>query len=403
MQQIYTVGIYFFSFLVKVYAFFNGKSKKIIKGQRATWKILENQGSESYIWFHVASLGEFEQGRPLIETLKTSYPQQKILITFFSPSGYEVKKNYSHADLVLYLPFDTPSNSKRFLSKISIKVAVFVKYEFWFNYLNRAQSIGIPIIYVSSLFRKEQIYFKSKWMLNIFKKVNHFFVQNQESMLILNNYGLNNVSVAGDTRIDSVLLTAGKSWHNPSIEKVLNGKPLIVFGSTWKGDYKLIASFINENSEKYQYIIAPHEVNQNELLELESDVKLKVSYYSDSEDFSNVLIINTIGVLKYLYRYADVAYIGGGFNNGIHNTLEPLAYNIPVLFGPKNHAKFTEARDIIGLGMGALVNSNDFHQKLEFYLNSLESRTEVERKIKKYIENNKGATSKIVDYFKHLM
>ena len=403
MQQIYTVGIYFFSFLVKVYSFLNGKTRKIVDGHVFTWEILENVDSEAFIWFHVASLGEFEQGRPLIESLKSQYPNQKVLITFFSPSGYEIKKDYKYADLVLYLPFDTPENARRFLSKISIKVAVFIKYEFWFNYLNELQNQNIPIIYVSSLFRRGQFYFKSDWMLDIFKRVNHFFVQNEESKLILSSYGIHNATVAGDTRIDSVLLTAKEKWLEKKIEKVLDGRPVVVFGSTWKGDHSLLVSFINKHSSKYQYIIAPHEVDKKGITDLENSIEYTVSLYTVSDELTDVIIIDSIGVLKYIYRYADVAYIGGGFNHGIHNTLEPLSYGIPVLFGPKNYMKFAEAQKIVQLDLGSLVNSANFNKKLELYLDSKQLRNTVKEKVEKYIENNKGATLKVVDMFKSIL
>jgi len=397
MQQIYTVGIYFFSFLVKVYAFLNQKSKKLVDGHVSSWEMLENIECESFVWFHVASLGEFEQGRPLIEALKFEYPNQKLLITFFSPSGYEIKKDYEYADLVLYLPFDTPKNARRFLSKLTIKVAIFIKYEFWFNYLNELQNKEIPIIYVSSLFRKEQLYFKNNWMVGVFKKVNHFFVQNEESKLILSSHGIYNVSVTGDTRIDSVLLTAKEQWFEKKIEKVLDGRPVVVFGSTWKGDHRLIISFINKYSSKYQYIIAPHLINNKEISELKNSIQDNVSLYSTSQEFTDIILIDSIGVLKYIYRYADVAYIGGGFNNGIHNTLEPLSYGIPVLFGPKNYLKFTEAKKIIELGLGAVVEPTIFNQKLEHYLDSKQIRNKIKQNVENYLENNKGATSKVLN------
>lgn len=403
MQQIYTLGIYFFSFLVKVYSFLNQKGKKLVDGHVSTWEILENVERDSFVWFHVASLGEFEQGRPLIEALKSEYPNQKVLITFFSPSGYEIKKDYEYSDLVLYLPFDTPKNARCFLSKISIKVAVFIKYEFWFNYLNELQNQKIPTLYVSSLFRKGQLYFKSNWMLGILKKINHFFVQNEESKLILSSHGVYNVSVTGDTRVDSVLLSAKEQWFHKKIEKVLDARPVVVFGSTWKGDHSLIISFINKHSSKYQYIIAPHLINNKEILELKNSIQTNVSLYSTSEEFTDVIIVDSIGVLKYLYRYADVAYIGGGFNNGIHNTLEPLSYGIPVLFGPKNYLKFTEAKKIIELGIGAVVDTTIFNKKLEHYLDSKQIRNNIKQNVEKYLENNKGATSKVINLLSSIM
>ena len=335
MQQIYTLGIYFFSFLVKVYSFFNRKTKSLVDGHVSTWEILKNVDNESFIWFHAASLGEFEQGRPLIESLKSKCPDKKVLLTFFSPSGYEIRKNYIYADLILYLPFDTPTNAQRLLSKITIDVAVFIKYEFWFNYLIELQKKSIPILYVSSIFRKGQFYFKNRWMLNVLGKVNHFFVQNKESKLILSSFGISNSTVVGDTRIDSVLLTASEKWREHRIEKILDNRPVIIFGSTWRDDHRLITDFINDHSSKYRYIIAPHEIDETSIEELEKNIFLSTSLYTSANEFTDVIIVDSIGVLKYLYRYANVAYVGGGFNKGIHNTLEPLSYGIPVFLVQK--------------------------------------------------------------------
>lgn len=402
MKQIYTLGIYLFSFGVRVYSLFNSKAQKIIKGHNNTFEKLKNVEGE-YVWIHAASLGEFEQGRPIIESIKKKFPEQKVLLTFFSPSGYEARKNYELADQIFYLPFDTIKNANKFLRGINLKAAIFIKYEFWFNYLDLLQKKSIPTYYVSTIFRKEQFYFKYKWLRRILEGVTHFFVQDEESKSLLENHGIKNASIAGDTRLDSVIKNAGQKWKSDLIEAGLDGRPVIVFGSTWSGDHDLISAFINKHATKYQYIIAPHEIKNDKIEELKSRIILDVSLISKSQKLKDVIIIDSIGILKFLYRYADVVYIGGGFNKGIHNTLEPLAYGVPVLFGPSKHQKFPETRGIKKEGLGGLVLQDNFEESIQFYCDSKSQRDAVKKNVEEYVKRYKGATAKVMDKLKPML
>lgn len=368
----------------------------MIEGHRETKKFLKCGDSDEYIWFHAASLGEFEQGRPIIEALKTKDPNQKILVTFFSPSGFEVRKDYKFADKVLYLPIDTKKNVSEFINGLKIKSAVFIKYEFWFNYLKQLQQKEIPTFYISTVFRTDQIYFKLDWMLNILKGVKHFYVQNEESKKVAESQGLKNITVAGDTRLDSVLLNVKEDFNCDQITAGLDERKLIVFGSSWSGDHDLIIPFIEKHGSKYQYLIAPHEIKEAKIKEIISKISINVGRLSQSDVLKDVMIIDSIGKLKYLYRYATAVYIGGGFNKNIHNTLEPLVYGVPVLFGPNGYQKFQEAVSIKEQHMGRLTSAKTFNADLEFYLSSAENRLEVSKRIQSYIAENKGATEKII-------
>ncbi len=398
MKQIYVLGIYLFSFAVRLYSLFNEKTRKMLSGHSDTWSILSRYSNESFIWIHAASLGEFEQGRPIIDRLKKDFPDQRILLTFFSPSGYEVRKKYKNADLVLYLPFDTPSNAKKFVQGLNFKMAIFIKYEFWFNYLIELQKQNISTYYISSTFRKNQIYFKSysNWMREVFGGVKKFFVQNVESQEILNAFGINDVMVSGDTRLDSVVENANQSWESEIIENSLDGRKVVVFGSSWPADHEQIINFINLYKEKYQYIIAPHNIGESEINKLQDEINLKVDLITSSESFKDVLILNTIGMLKFIYRYADVVYIGGGFENGIHNTLEPLAYLKPVLFGPQNHESFPEAVSILELNLGKCITKESFSRDITYFLDNPQLCSEIKSRIQSYIDRNKGGSEKII-------
>lgn len=393
----------FFSWGLKLHAVFSVKSRKMVSGHKVTIEELKTYNDTEYVWFHAASLGEFEQGRPLIESIKKNYPNQKILLTFFSPSGYEVRKNYPFVDEVLYLPIDTSANARFFLTTLNIKVAIFIKYEFWFNYLSLLNDLKIPTFYVSTVFRNDQIYFKSNWMLGLLKNVNHFFLQNKDASLVANENGIERVTITGDTRLDSVLLNVKEEFECPEITSGLDGRQVIVFGSTWAGDTDLIIPFINKYGSKYQYIIAPHEIQEGVVNELQSKVKLKTARLSKSEKLEDVLIIDSIGKLKYIYRYASLAYVGGGFNKSIHNTLEPLVYGIPVLFGPRNFKKFQEAICIVDNKMGRVIKKDSFNDDLAFYLNSEKNRKEVASRVEKYISENKGAAEKVLKVINPLL
>ncbi|MDD3739751.1 MAG: glycosyltransferase N-terminal domain-containing protein [Bacteroidales bacterium] len=393
-------GFYFFS--VRIAAFFNPKAKLMISG-RVNWrnelksKIDKNK---SYVWIHCASLGEFEQGRPLIEKIKSENAGASILLTFFSPSGYEIRKNYQFADIVCYLPFDSKANAKDFIDIVKPKYAVFVKYEIWYYFLKELSIRNIPVFLISGIFRKNQIFFK--WYGKSYRKAlsffSHLFLQDNKSAELLKNFGFLDYSVCGDTRMDRVMSIAEENYVNPLLEQFSENNNIIVCGSTWEEDEIILCRFINEFSEKYKLIIAPHEINEQHLEKIEKLLKVKSVRLSNLETLDNsvrVIIVDSIGLLSKLYRYAKVAYVGGGFGKGIHNVLEPIVYNIPVIFGP-NYKKFKEAVDLIS---GKTAFEIGDYENFESIINMLFSEQKILIQIKNqtevYIQKSFGATSKI--------
>lgn len=382
-------------------ALFNRKASLMING-RINVKI-PDFGSDDVIWIHAASLGEFEQGKPLIEKLKKEYSKTKIVLTFFSPSGYEVRKNYELVNHVTYIPFDSKKNAIKFLDKLKPKLVVFIKYEFWFNFLIELKRREIPVVFISAIFRDNQIYFKpiGKWFLKHLSQVTHFFVQNKYSQEVLIKNNINQNTVTGDTRFDSVLDVKNTKFRNPKLDPFLRGSKCIVFGSTWRPDEELIIKFINSGILKgFKFIIAPHEISHSKVKQIQKSIKVQSALYSEESISSKtqVLVVNEIGQLKYLYRYAELAYIGGGFGAGIHNTLEASVYGCPVVFGPK-YQKFDEAKRMIKLKVGFYVaDYQSFESKILFLLASdgikLKSRSE------DFFKESQGATSKIVLYLK---
>ena len=355
----YNIAIYLYLFVVKFVGLFSRKVKLMRKGHKQTFHILrEGIDRESrYLWFHAASLGEFEQGRPLMEHIRKAHPEYKILLTFFSPSGYEVRKNYEGADVICYLPFDTPRNVRRFLDLARPEMAFFIKYEFWQNYLKGLQRRSIPTYSVSSIFRPNQVFFR--WYGGQYYKVltrfTHLFVQNEESLRLLASRGVTNVTVVGDTRFDRVLDINRQARNLPLVEQ-FKGEctKVLVAGSSWQPDEDLFIHYFNHHPET-KLIIAPHVVNDSHLAEIESKLNRPSLRYTraSGSDLSRVdcLIIDCYGLLSSIYRYGEVAYVGGGFGVGIHNVLEAAVYGIPVLFGP-NNKRFREARGLIAAGGG---------------------------------------------------
>jgi len=363
----YHIGIAVYTFLFRLVAFFHPKADKMVKGHKQTWKQLSNgiKLKKSWIWFHAASLGEFEQGRPIIERLRVEHPEYAVLLTFYSPSGYEVRKNYEGVDLVCYLPFDRKKNVTRFIRIVRPKMAFFIKYEFWPNYLQELNKNKIPTFLISGIFRKDQAFFKP-YLLSYRKLLSyftHFFVQNEESASLLASIGYtDNVTVSGDTRYDRVLEIASDSKQ---LEKVAYFKEasesatVLVAGSTWSQDETLLIPYFNSHPD-LKLIIAPHEINESHLAQIESLLLRPYARYStitpDQASKVDCLIIDGFGLLSSIYRYGDMAYIGGGFGTGIHNTLEAAVYGIPVIFGPKCE-KFIEAKGLIDTGGGLCVDS----------------------------------------------
>ena len=352
------------------------------------------------IWFHCASLGEFEQGRPIIESIKKRYPNYKILLTFFSPSGYELCKNYAYADYIYYLPIDTKSNARKWLDIINPKAVFFIKYEFWHNFINEIHQRNIPLFSVSSIFRKNQIFFKSYGDFNrdILSRFTHFFVQDKESQLLLEGIDIKKTTITGDTRFDRVNTIRQQTNTFAVVDAFKNGEKVFVIGSCWPEDMEVLAAFINQNEENIKFIIAPHEIYEMAVKRIENQIDKKTIRFSEATienaKNSNVLIIDNMGMLSSLYQYGEYAYVGGAFGKGLHNILEAATFGLPVFFGNKNYSKFKEARDLIQLGGAYCVS--DYHDLTQKFTNmnlNIASTT-----AESYVQNNTGATKKILDY-----
>lgn len=405
----YSLVIHLYAFVVELIAPFHKKARLMRLGQWKTNSILRNNidPDAKYIWFHASSLGEFEQGRPVIEKIKTEHPEYKILLTFFSPSGYEVRKNYDGADVICYLPFDTPYRVNKFLNLANPAIAVFIKYEFWANYLQELKRREIPVYIISAIFRPQQIFFK--WYARSYRKVlncfNHLFVQDEASRDLLVAYGIKNVTVAGDTRFDRVLDVQRKSRIIDVVQQFI-GDPgndkqtVLVAGSSWPQDEEVFIPYFNEHPDM-KLIIAPHEIHKEHLLGIAALLKkrsIRLSEATSGESLKGVdcLIIDSFGLLSSIYRYGDIAYIGGGFGAGIHNVLEAAVYGIPVLFGPK-YQKFKEARDLLKLGGAFSISDQDgFDGRMNDLLSYPELLQEAGKQAGGYVRNNAGVTDRIV-------
>lgn len=403
----YSFGIYLIAGLVQIASLFNAKAKAFVSGRRKIFSRLKSafEANPSPIaWIHCASLGEFEQGRPVIEKFKRDFPKYKILLTFFSPSGYEVRKNYTAADYIFYLPWDTSSNAKMFVAITKPSIVFFVKYEFWKNYTFALKKKNIPILSISSIFREGQTFFKpyGGWYRAMLQNFNHFFVQNTKSEQLLNSINLKNVTVAGDTRFDRVNEVI-QSAREISIAKAFKGtENLIVVGSCWSEDLQLLAPHINSSTGKLKFIIAPHEIKESFIREIETATTARTIRYSRANQESDletydVLIIDNVGMLSSLYQYGEFAFVGGGFGKGLHNILEAACYGIPIFFGNKNYQKFQEATDLIMRGGAFEVNDySDFKSKYELLISRPENYLLACEVTKSYVAENLGATDKIL-------
>lgn len=399
MSFLYHILLYFYSFAVSVFSFFNPKAKQWIDGRKNILQHIQStvNSLDEKAWFHCASLGEYEQVKPVIEELKKQQPTIKILVTFFSPSGYEIRKNDPLLDYVFYLPIDTKYNAKQFLKITNPKMALFVKYEFWFNYINQLKENNIPTYLISGVFRDNQLFFKwyGKWYKKVLNGFTHFFVQNNYSkeLLLANNF--TNVTLSGDTRFDRVYENSLQPKKLPLIEKFKENSMLIIGGSTWQPEEKILADLIKLNLEQ-KLIIAPHDVTEKHLIEIEKLFQQKTLRYSQADDENiadtKILIIDSIGLLANIYQYSDIALVGGGFTGALHNILEPASFGNVVLFGPK-HQKFHEAEELIYSNGGfSICNSDDFSQKMKFIYSDL-NRYKINSK--NFISINKGATNRI--------
>ena len=404
----YSLIIHLYAFFIELISPFHKKARLMRLGQWKTNGILREKidRNAKYIWFHASSLGEFEQGRPLIEKIKAEHPEYKILLTLFSPSGYEVRKNYGGADVVCYLPFDTPYRVKKFLDLSKPVMAIFIKYEFWDNYLSELKRRNIPVYIVSAIFRKEQLFFK--WYGGMYRKVlsyfTHIFVQDDASRELLSKYGVTNVSVFGDTRFDRVQDVYKNTKQVPMVDLFVNNNRsdnqlTMVAGSSWQQDEEVYLNYFNEHPE-LKLIIAPHEIHKDHLMHIESMLKRPSIRLSEATEKDikgkSCLIVDSFGLLSSIYRYGDLAYIGGGFGAGIHNVLEAAVYGIPVIFGPK-YQKFKEARDLLQVGGAfSITDEKTFESKMEelsTYRDLLEAAGAAAGD---FVKSNIGATNRII-------
>lgn len=407
MRFIYEIIIRLYSLLVWIASAFNTKAKAFIKGRKGGVKALLAQVNtqKPTLWMHAASLGEFEQGRPIIERLKIKYPKHQILLTFFSPSGYEVRKGYEQADQVCYLPIDSYFQAKRFVYELNLSAAIIIKYEFWHNYIYHLHQKQVPTYVVSTIFRPEQIFFKSygTWFKKSLQRITQLFVQDQDSLDLLQKHGVTQSQVIGDTRFDRVADVVKNAPDFPLIAAFCQGHKLIVAGSTWEPDEQLLLQYMEKHQETdIKLIIAPHEVTSPHIKSLCKQIALSYQLYSEVEPNSlqaaRILIIDTIGLLSSIYRYGDFAYIGGGFGVGIHNILEAATYGMPVIFGP-NYKKFREAREMIS--KQAARSISDYEQLetcFDNFLNHPHKLKQSAQQAKEYVLSNLGATDIFMQY-----
>jgi len=385
---------------------FNVKAKLWVEGRRQIFDKITaalKDEKQPLIWVHASSLGEFEQGRPVIESFKATYPNHKIMLTFFSPSGYEIRKNYNKADYIFYLPPDTIYNSKKFIALTKPKIAIFIKYEFWFNYLNTLHKNDIPVFFISAIFRDNHYFFNfyGGWALAQLRKVNYFFVQNKASEVILNKHGITNVAVSGDTRFDRVLSIASLPVSLPAVEAFARSNKVIISGSSWPKDDDLFIELIKTKVENVKYIIAPHEINTDYIEKLIHTFGHRACIYSklneqNATDF-DIVIVDGIGYLSGLYRYAHIAYIGGGFGKGIHNILEAACFGLPVIFGP-NYQKFPEAVELIKKeGAFCITDEKSLLNIVNKLLNDNIYFNATSEICISFVNNNSGATDKIMN------
>ena len=389
MRGLYTLAILAYTAAVKVTALFgNPKAKQWVEGRRQRPK--PSNDPSPWVWFHAASLGEFEQGRPVIEALKKEHPEIKISLTFFSPSGYEIRKNYPLADEVLYLPADTLKNARQWVERHHFVAAFFIKYEFWFNYMTALDEKHIPLYYISLILKPDQYFFKwyGGWFRKQLKHVTHFFVQDDTTMELLRGIGFDNVTRCGDTRFDRVAAIAKQAKTFPEIEAFIHGRQCIIAGSSWPPDEKLLIPYIEKLPENYCMIIAPHDISEKHIRQI------RESLASTSPD--KVYLIDTVGILSQLYQYARFVYIGGGFGVNIHNIQEPVTFGCPVVFGPK-YKSFKEAVDLVHLGGAFSINGQDeLNQIFDRLINDEAFYQKASETCRKYLKSQLGATDIIL-------
>ena len=400
----YNIIMYAIQLGVAIASLFNEKVRKMWRGEREAFHILKVQvdPNAQYVWFHAASLGEFEQGRPIIEQLRKEYPEYKILLTFYSPSGYEVRKNYQGADIICYMPIDTVTNARRFLRLVRPCMAFFIKYEFWYNFLHILKHRNVPTYSVSSIFRPNQVFFRwyGKNYGRVLRCFTKFFVQNEQSKELLNSIGITEVEITGDTRFDRVLQIKEAAKQLPIVEAFVKDAPQVfVAGSSWPPDEEIFIKYLNEH-KNWKLIIAPHVIGEDHLKQIEKLLEgRKVIRYTEAteENVQNaeVLIINCFGLLSSIYHYGQVAYVGGGFGVGIHNLLEAAVWDVPVFFGPNNQ-KFQEAQGLKTSGGFEIKNYEDFASQMDKFASDANYLNEQGRKAGHFVKGQSGATGKVL-------
>lgn len=409
MIVFYNLSVRFYSFLIWLLAPFNKKAANFKAGRKGLLSRLakEIEGNSSpIVWFHAASLGEFEQGLPVMQAYKTAYPNYKLLVTFFSPSGYEERKNHPVADFVYYLPVDGASNAKRFLDIVRPTQVFFIKYEYWYHYLNEVNKRGIPLYSLSALFTQHHVFFKpyGGFYRNMLKLFNHTFVQNESSLKLIKDLGINECSVSGDTRFDRVLKTVANPSDFPNIEKFKGDNLLMVIGSAWSSDMQVLNDFINASPSHLKFIIAPHLIDKGSVNKITLGVKGSTHLYSESEiipEDTKILVLDTMGMLSSVYQYGDLAYIGGAFGDGLHNILEAVAFGLPVVFGNKGLEKFPESLELKKLnGAFSIKSAHEASDILRKMTEDDSFRLETAEICKKYVSDNAGATDRIMDYLR---
>lgn len=399
MRLFYTFFIRCYAFLIHLAAFLGNKKAVLWRdGRRNQWNKLKSPNpDDKWFWMHVSSLGEFEQGLPIIEALKKNYPQYKLLLTFFSPSGYEVKKDFPLADMVAYMPLDTLNNARHLVKNFKFKAVFFVKYEFWFNHIKVLKDRHIPLFYISTVLRPKQYFFRpwGRWFRNHFYKVKYFFTQNNETANLLYKMGIDDLTVAGDTRFDRVYEIAQQAQRFPDIEEFIGKRKCIIAGSSWPSDERILYNFIENMPLDYCFIMVPHDISESHIKQIESHLNDYQLYTNlDPNKKTKTLVINKIGILSKIYRYAQFAYIGAGFYDGIHNIQEAIVFDVPVVFGPKYH-EFEEAVDLVKLkGAFAINNQRELEDVFYRFIND-EAFYEKSSKIcHDYVARKIGATEK---------
>lgn len=407
MLFLYNLIILFASQVVKALSFFSPKMKLFVNGRKEVFPVLQNKisATDKTIWFHAASLGEYEQGLPVIEKIKVQYPNHKIVVTFFSPSGYEIRKNNAVADVTIYLPLDTKSNAKRFIQAIHPEMVFFIKYEYWPNYLNELKKQNIKTYLISGIFREGQAFFKwyGSFYRNALKSFDYFFVQNDSSKQLIQSIGFNNVKVSGDTRFDRVVSILELDNSLDFIEQFKNYQTTIVIGSSWPKDENLLINYINNSSEDVKFIIAPHNIKSDQITNIKSQITKSTVLFSEKNNIDlssfNVFIIDTIGILTKIYSYADIAYVGGGFGNpGVHNILEPATFGLPIVIGP-NYSHFAEATALVNLdGCISISTQNELNDAFNLLINNKDERHERGHICATFVQMNKGASEVILKH-----